>query len=112
VFLAAGIGLNLWANREFQREGTAVCPFSPVHAVIARGPYLITRNPMYLGFVFLSAGVSLLTGVWVNLVAALVLMGWLHSAFVLPEEAFLRDRLGEPYEVYLSRHPRWLLFTL
>ena len=112
LLLVAGAWLNLWADREFRRLGAGVCPFSPVEAVIDGGPYAISRNPMYLGFVFLSAGVALLMGVWVNLWAPIALMAWLHFAFVLPEEAFLRDRLGAPYETYRAKHPRWFLINL
>jgi protein-S-isoprenylcysteine O-methyltransferase Ste14 len=111
LILIAGAWLNIWADGKFRREGTAVCPFSPVHTVIVRGPYVISRNPMYLGFVFVSAGVSLLTGVWINLLAPIALMAWLHFVFVLPEEAFLRNQLGSPYEAYRAKRPRWFLMV-
>jgi hypothetical protein len=65
---------------------------------------------MYLGMVSISAAAALATGVYLNLVAATVLAVWLHFRFVLPEEEFLRERLGAEYLLYASRNPRWLGF--
>ena len=48
------------------------------------------------------------TGLYVNLWAAVALAVWLHFRFVLPEEDFLRDRLGVDYLAFASRNPRWL----
>ncbi len=104
----AGIMLNLWADQLFKRGGVGVCPFSPTPRLISVGPFRVTRNPMYLGFVFLSASVSFFSGVLANLWAPLALLCWLHFQFVLPEEAFLREQLGQAYESYRSSHPRWL----
>ena len=36
---------------------------------------------------------------------------WLHYAYVLPEEAFLRDRFGAEFEQYARRVPRWVLIA-
>jgi protein-S-isoprenylcysteine O-methyltransferase Ste14 len=63
---------------------------------------------MYLGMVLISVSAALITGVYWNLWPAPVLALWLHFRFVLPEEEFLRERLGSAYLTYASRHPRWL----
>jgi protein-S-isoprenylcysteine O-methyltransferase Ste14 len=113
--LAAGAGLliwgallNVWAERLFRREKVGVCPFSPVPRLIVEGPYRLSRNPMYLGLVFISLGVVLVTGAAWNLWAPLALFVWLHFRLVLPEEQFLRSLLGSPFEEYAMTHPRWL----
>lgn len=108
----AAVVLNLWADQLFKQKGVAVCVFSPSPQLISKGPFKVTRNPMYLGFVFLSASFSLCSGVLLNLWAPLALFGWLHVQFVLPEEAFLREQLGETYEAYRSSHPRWIGINL
>jgi protein-S-isoprenylcysteine O-methyltransferase Ste14 len=106
--LLFGVALNVWAERLFRRDGVGVCPFSPVPRLVRSGPYRLTRNPMYLGFVLLSAGVALVTGVPANLWSAAVFAAWLHLSFVLPEEAYLREQLGSEYDDYQRDHPRWL----
>jgi len=109
VLLLAGAALNVWAERLFKRHGVGVCPFTPVPLLVARGPYRLTRNPMYVGLVCLNAGVALLTGVLANLWSSVALVIWLHYAFVLPEEAFLRQEVGAAFDEYARGVPRWLL---
>ncbi|HME08443.1 MAG TPA: isoprenylcysteine carboxylmethyltransferase family protein [Bryobacteraceae bacterium] len=108
AMLLGGIVLNIWAERLFRKSGTGVCPLSPVSRLINDGPYRITRNPMYLGMVLISASASLIAGLFLNLCSAAALAVWLHLRFILPEEKFLRETLGVGYLEYASRTPRWL----
>jgi protein-S-isoprenylcysteine O-methyltransferase Ste14 len=108
LLLVLGIVLNIWAERLFRMKDVGVCPFTPVPVLIVRGPYRLTRNPMYLGLVCLNLGVTLLTGVLPNLWSSIAFVIWLQYAFVLPEEAFLRRHLGSAFDEYERRVPRWL----
>ncbi len=108
AMLTAGVAVNVWAERLFRKSGTGVCPLSPVSRLISEGPYRFTRNPMYLGMVLISASAAMIADVQLNPWAAAALAVWLHFQFVLPEEEFLRDRLGVAYLEYASRTPRWL----
>src|SRR5574338_316642 len=49
VFALIGVILILWAAGLFRRAGTNVKPWQPASALVVRGPYRKTRNPMYLG---------------------------------------------------------------
>ena len=109
TLLMAGAALNVWAERLFRVSDVGVCPFTHVPQVVERGPYRITRNPMYLGLVSLNLGVTLLSGVLENLWSSVAFAIWLHYAFVLPEEGFLRHQLGVAFEDYSRRVPRWLI---
>ena len=64
AMLAAGVVLNVRAERLFLKSGVGVCPFSPAPYLVNTGPYRLTRNPMYLGMVLLSASVPLITGLY------------------------------------------------
>jgi protein-S-isoprenylcysteine O-methyltransferase Ste14 len=108
ALLATGVVMNVWAERLFRKNGVGVCPFSPVPTLITTGPYRFTRNPMYLGMVLSSASVPLITGLYWNLWPAAMLAVWLHVRFILPEEQFLRDRLGVCYLEFASRNSRWM----
>lgn len=108
ALLITGAMLNVWAARLFRRENVGVCPFTPVPVLITRGPYRFTRNPMYIGVVFLNLGVTLMTGVLANVWSSVALAIWLHYAFVVPEEAFLRQQIGPAFAEYARRVPRWL----
>jgi protein-S-isoprenylcysteine O-methyltransferase Ste14 len=109
-FLCAGIVLNLWSERLFRKSSVGVCPFSAVPQLVRQGPYRLTRNPMYLGLVLVSASVPLLTGSGLNMGAPGALALWLHHRFVKPEETFLEEQLGQEYRLYEQNTPRWILF--
>jgi protein-S-isoprenylcysteine O-methyltransferase Ste14 len=108
VLFVLGIVLNIWAERLFRRNDVGVCPFSRVPLLIDRGPYRLTRNPMYLGLACLNMGLTLLSGVLANLWSSIAFLIWLHYAYVLPEETFLRNQLGSTFCTYAQRVPRWI----
>jgi protein-S-isoprenylcysteine O-methyltransferase Ste14 len=105
---AAAVFLMVWAERLFQWNGVGVCPFSRVPMLIEHGPYRFTRNPMYLGLIGVDAGVVVATGILPNLWSVVALFIWLHYAYVLPEEEFLRREIGPAFDAYAKRVPRWL----
>lgn len=110
ALIAWGVLLNIWAERLFRWGATGVCPFSPTTVLVKRGPFKLSRNPMYLGLIAISVGVTLATGAFTNIWISVAFAIWLHYAYVLPEEHFMHDRFGAEYEQYTERVPRWILF--
>jgi len=110
LLLAAGSVLNLWASGRFTQHDVGICPFSHVPRLVEDGPYRFSRNPMYLGMVFLVAGTSLLTACPWNLWTAIVYAIWLHLRFILPEERFLAGLFGEAYAAYARGRGRWFMW--
>jgi protein-S-isoprenylcysteine O-methyltransferase Ste14 len=108
AFAVAGFalaGVSAWA---FQRAGTHVVPGRPATALVTTGPYHVTRNPIYLGFVLVYFGLAvILTSVWVLLLLIPVLIV-LRRGVVDREEAYLEREFGEAYRKYKARVPRWL----
>src|SRR5262245_20883418 len=109
IFIIIGVVLNVWAERLFRQRGLGVCPFTHVPGLVGGCPYRWPRDPMYLGLVCLNSGVTLLSGVPANLWSSIAFCIWLHYAFVLPEESFLRHELGDAFHKYAERVPRWFL---
>jgi len=65
-----------------------------------RGPYLLVRNPMYLGRYLLLLGFVWLFGRW-SLVAAFTVLYWAYMvARVRREETRLRRKFGEDFARY------------
>ena len=62
VPIAAGVWLNLAADRAFKERRTTVKPFERSSALVTDGVFEISRNPMYLGMVLILVGVALLLG--------------------------------------------------
>jgi protein-S-isoprenylcysteine O-methyltransferase Ste14 len=74
--------------------------------VVDQGLYTITRHPQYLGYMFLACGFALLSQHWVAfLLTALGVALFYFQA--VTEERYCLVRLGEAYEQYLRRVPRF-----
>lgn len=104
IWAALG-GSAVWL---FRRAGTTPNPTKPTTAVVMHGPYRITRNPMYLGLVFLYIGLS----IFVNSVWPLVLLpaviALVQRLVITREEAYLEAKFGEEYRAYKARVRRWI----
>ena len=74
----------------------------------ARGPYVLVRNPMYLGRFFLILGLVLLLNNIYLTVAYSVLYYFYMANRVQREESRLAQLLGEPYLDYCRHTSRFL----
>ena len=100
--LAGGIGLAAWAvasagEADVERD----------EALVTRGAYALSRNPMYEGW---SAGMLGLA-VWTR--SAWLLAGWALALLAIDrdidgEESRLLDRFGLAYRAYHDRVPRYI----
>lgn len=102
------LGLGLRAIILFRRSGQNENPWKPTPEIVDRGPFRLTRNPMYLQMVLACLGVSIiLSNTWILLltpVCALVL----QQFAILPEEEYLERKFGDSYRDYQRRVRRWL----
>ena len=73
--------------------------------LVTRGPYAISRNPMYLGWALCSLGTSLLANSR-RLLTATIAAGLYHHLVEIPrEEEYLLAHFGQEYRSY-RRHTR------
>jgi len=69
------------------------------------GPYAYTRNPLYLGSLFLAAGFAIAARSW-SIVAIMILMfALIYVPVIAGEERYLRQTFPE-YDEYARRVPR------
>jgi protein-S-isoprenylcysteine O-methyltransferase Ste14 len=106
--LAIGVYLNLAADRLLKRHHTTVKPFQESTALLAKGVYGHTRNPMYLGFVSFLLGIALLLGSAGPLVIVALFPVLINMMYIRAEEAMLRDRFGDEWVAYQARVRKWL----
>jgi protein-S-isoprenylcysteine O-methyltransferase Ste14 len=106
--LVGGIGLGAWFFASMQRARTPVDPRQPPTALVEEGPFRFTRNPAYLGFALIYAGISLLAGGRWPMVFLPGVLGAIDRGVIAREEAYLEERFGSPYSEYRSRVRRWL----
>ena len=103
-----GGGLDLWAVGLFLNARTAINPYQSTTRIVAWGPYRFTRNPMYLGFMFLLCGLALVQGNAWLLVMMLPLALFLRYGVIAREERYLEDKFGDSYRRYKGSVRRWL----
>lgn len=94
----------------FRRAHTTVNPMTPEasSAVVSSGIYRLTRNPMYLGFLFALAGWGLMLG---NALFVLPLAGYvlyMNRFQIGPEERALEQKFGAEYTAYTQQVRRWI----
>jgi protein-S-isoprenylcysteine O-methyltransferase Ste14 len=79
--------------------------------LMMRGPYRLTRNPMYIAELGLWFGWAIFFGSTLDLIGFLVLCSVVTFIFVPREERGLEAAFGQTYLQYKSRVPRWFLKT-
>ena len=108
IVVGSLLGLGLWSVILFRHSGQSVSPWTRTPEIVERGPFRITRNPMYLQMVLACIGFSvILSNLWIlalTPVCGLIL----QASSILPEEAYLEKKFGEPYLDYKRRVRRWL----
>lgn len=108
IVAAAFFGLGVWAVLLFKRSGQSPNPWKSTPAIEERGPFRVTRNPMYLQMVLISFGLSVVMMNW-WLLALTPVVGWVLQRFAIrPEEAYLEQRFGDVYLAYKNRVRRWI----
>jgi protein-S-isoprenylcysteine O-methyltransferase Ste14 len=102
------LGWNGWSLWLFNRHETGLLPGQETRAIIEEGPYRLSRNPLYVGLLALYLGLALLAPTFWGLVlfpAAVLLVLW---GAIHPEERYLHERFGPPYNDYTRRVRRWV----
>ena len=111
VFTGAGAWLRTWGTAYVS---SGVVYSGSMHgagtrgtAMLADGPYRRTRNPLYLGTLLHTIGISLLMPPSGALLAVALI--WIFQIrLALAEEPFLAAQFGQPYEAYRTAVPRFL----
>jgi protein-S-isoprenylcysteine O-methyltransferase Ste14 len=91
------------------REGTEIDPLSPANrALVTRGPFSVSRNPMYVGMVLGLLGIAVYVGTLPFYLAALAQFCILNFGFIPFEEEKMERQFGDEYRAYKRRVRRWL----
>lgn len=108
VLMALFLGWNGWSLWLFRRHSTGLLPGQPTYSMIESGPYRLSRNPLYVGLLVLYVGLALLAPTFWGLVLFPIAVLLVHWGAILPEERYLSERFGAPYDDYRRRVRRWL----
>jgi protein-S-isoprenylcysteine O-methyltransferase Ste14 len=108
IFVIAGFGFIGTAAVGLRNAKTHVEPWKPTTALVTKGIYSYTRNPIYLGMALGYIGLSFLGDGVLSLVALPIVVAVIHYGVILREERYLEAKFGEVYRDYLVRVRRWL----
>jgi protein-S-isoprenylcysteine O-methyltransferase Ste14 len=90
------------------RYRTALLPGGSTRTILDRGPFGVSRNPLYLGLIaFDVALASLWPSFWALALAPIGVVALWWGA-ILPEERYLSAKFGAEYDAYRARVRRWL----
>ena len=108
ALVVAGITLQATFIAAFVRARTNVDPYKPTKAIVTGGPYRLTRNPGYLGFALIVAGIALMTErLWMFAALALAVVV-MDRGVIVREERYLERKFGEEYLSYKRSARRWI----
>ena len=109
IFLALlGLIFAFTAIIQFRSMRTTLDPHGSVSAIVDRGPYRFSRNPIYLGLVCVLIGFPLAGNNLWGLILSPVMILLFNQLVIQYEEAYLEKKFGDVYISYKSRVRRWL----
>lgn len=106
------IGLGIYtavvAENAFRHAKTTITPVQESSVLVTNGMYRISRNPMYLGFVFTLIGIALLLRSLTpfGVIPAFIVI--IKTTFIRVEEQMLTEKFGLQYTAYAHKTRRWL----
>ena len=106
--IAVGAWMTVASGLRFHRTGTNIETFRPPTGLVTDGFFRWSRNPMYLGFVLMTAGVAVVIGTLTPLLVAAAFAVVCDRWYVRFEERAMRTTFGEAYDAYCRRTRRWI----
>ena len=108
ALIILGTALVILARRQLVQQGQPTDPGFPTSMIVTTGVFSISRNPLYLGGVFILVGIGIAANLpWVLalLIPALVSC---HYVLIAPEERYLTAKFGYEYTMYCATVHRWI----
>jgi protein-S-isoprenylcysteine O-methyltransferase Ste14 len=105
-----GFGVAGAGELAFRRAKTTANPMRPqaASALVTRGVYRFSRNPMYAGVAALLLGWAAWLAVPWALLGPVGFIAFITRFQIIPEERALQSKFGPEYADYLKRVGRWL----
>jgi protein-S-isoprenylcysteine O-methyltransferase Ste14 len=108
VVIAFALLIMLIALLHFFEAKTHIEPWHPTTAIIRKGVYRFSRNPIYLAFCIATVGAGLVLNSWWVIASVAVLKPLLEHLVISREEIYLEKKFGDQYLDYKRQVRRWL----
>ena len=105
-----GILFLLAGGYAFQKAKTTFNPMKPdtASSVVASGIYRVSRNPMYVGFLFVLTSWAIVSSHPLPFLFLPVYVAYMNRFQISPEERALSAKFGDGYDAYKQDVRRWL----
>ncbi len=110
VIVLAGIAFNVTGIVSFHQARTTINPMKPESAssLVRSGIYRVTRNPMYVGFLFVLMAWAAFLSSPLALLDPLAFFLYIDRFQIAPEERVLSSLFDTDYSDYKAKVRRWL----
>ncbi|MEO6837787.1 MAG: isoprenylcysteine carboxylmethyltransferase family protein [Ginsengibacter sp.] len=108
LFLIVALFFLVRSLRQFFLTKNTLILIKPASSLQKSGIYGITRNPMYVGLVFLYIGIACLVGNWWTFILLPFLIFIIQEYIIKREEKYLELEFGQAFRDYCSTVKRWL----
>ncbi len=106
--IVVGVGLFIWSIRLFRKHTTTLDPRGKPSLLVTVGPYRISRNPIYLGFLLIALGTAMVFANVLAFVGPLVFFFFINTLVIPFEEDMLTKVFGTAYQTYRGKTRRWV----
>ena len=93
---------------EFYAARTTMWPNRPASALITKGIFTLTRNPLYLSLLFIYCGSGIFFGIWWAIITAPFLVVVINRYVIAREESYLEKKFGAAYQNYCGKVRPWV----
>lgn len=110
VLALAGVAFDLLGFLAFRSSRTTINPLRPerASALVTGGIYRVTRNPMYVGIVFMLLAWAVQLSAVLPFAGIVAFVLYITRFQIRPEERVLKGLFGDGYSAYAARVRRWL----
>lgn len=108
LLLLLGLFFRIWASIVFFEAEIKHLSKKPQAKLITTGPFALSRNPLYLGIIFIVSSSALIVGSITGIIASIILFIILdiHTRYI--DEQRLEAVFTKEYIAYKSKVSRWL----
>lgn len=110
ILILIGIAFGLIGIFSFKKSSTTTNPSQPetTSQLVTSGIFKLSRNPMYLGIVWVLLGWLVFLGNLFSLLIPILFVLYLTQFQIKPEEKILCKKFGKAYETYKKSTRRWI----
>jgi len=105
-----GFGIVQSAKTSFRKAHTSDDPLKPrlTSTLITAGTYRFSRNPMYVGMIFILLGWAIFLMNFLAFVLLIAYIFYINRFQIIPEERALSAIFGPKYDSYYANVHKWL----